>query len=421
MSEYNKNNNCEEGMVTAVNNGEEIDLGCNGSEDGFDVFAEPVILQSTDAQAENGVNVEPQDGSSDTSVFAETSANPLDVSNPLDAAIAASETKQAETTREGLLSKPPVFEYANVKEEITDTSKTFEELRAEKAADFPELEEASRVSWKVTYGKTTKAVSDPKGTSIAKIKTEIEQSIEFLDGLKKTKGEIVCKVTPTVTAQKKGEMSAYCGIFTTLEDADNSGKSICFVPSDDGNVYEIRCNEVGRFITKARNTKGLSSIRAGFTPALPHIPYAVICQAVTFFRAFMAAGHETEALVNVYWDKETKDYCPHAPVQIVSKARVEAQPPDIDTERFIHVAEIHSHNTMAAKFSATDDNDEKAARIYMVIGRLNQFFPEISVRIASGGEFVDIEPSLVIEKDGWSFPDEWLKNVTVAEKRVDDV
>jgi len=206
-----------------------------------------------------------------------------------------------------------------------------------------------------------------------------------------------------------------------LEDAENSGKPICLVPSDDGNVYEIRNNEIGRFVTKARTTKGLSSIRAGFTPALLPIPYDIICQVITFFRTFMNAENITEALVNVYWDKEREIYCPHAPVQTVSKALVETVPPDIDTDRFLHVADIHSHNTMAAKFSSTDDDDEKAARIYMVIGRLHQLLPDIAVRVAGGGGFVEIDPASVIEFDGRSFPDQWLKNVSVAEKRADNV
>jgi hypothetical protein len=221
-------------------------------------------------------------------------------------------------------------------------------------------------------------------------------------------------VTPKVTAQKKGEMPVYRGIFTTVEDAEASGKPLCVVPSDDGNVYEIRKNEIGRFVTPARNTRGLSSVRAGFIPALPPIPHSLILQTISFFRTFMDSGKETEALVNVYWDKERQRYYAHAPKQTVSKAQVDAEPADVDTARFIHAAEIHSHNTMPAKFSITDDEDEKAARIYMVIGRLNRLFPDIAARVASGGGFVSIDPNLVTEGAMWPFPQEWLENVTTA-------
>ncbi len=42
-------------------------------------------------------------------------------------------------------------------------------------------------SWTVEYGKTTKSITDPKGTTIRSVKEEIERSRAFLDGLKKAK------------------------------------------------------------------------------------------------------------------------------------------------------------------------------------------------------------------------------------------
>lgn len=54
------------------------------------------------------------------------------------------------------------------------------------------------------YGTITKTVSTPKKTTIASLKKQIEESKEFMDCLKKAKGEIECKVIPSVTAKKKG-------------------------------------------------------------------------------------------------------------------------------------------------------------------------------------------------------------------------
>ena len=53
--------------------------------------------------------------------------------------------------------------------------------------------------------------------------------------------------------------------------------------------------------------------------------------------------------------------------------------------------DIHSHNLMDAYFSSTDNSDEKATRIYAVIGRLDKLFRDISMRISVGGKFVDIK------------------------------
>ena len=69
----------------------------------------------------------------------------------------------------------------------------------------------------------------------------------------------------------------------------------------------------------------------------------------------------------------------------------EKEPVPIDPERedgLIHYADIHSHNSMAAQFSDIDDADERANRLYLVMGRLNQYFPEVSARICNGGTFL---------------------------------
>ena len=73
--------------------------------------------------------------------------------------------------------------------------------------------------------------------------------------------------------------------------------------------------------------------------------------------------------------------------------------------------DIHSHNSMKAVFSAIDDQDERSTRLYLVIGRLDRFFPEISARISCGGSFVPIEPGLVLEGLDSSFPAEWSGKV----------
>ena len=78
----------------------------------------------------------------------------------------------------------------------------------------------------------------------------------------------------------------------------------------------------------------------------------------------------------------------------------------------LHVMDIHSHNFMKAYFSTTDDADEKATRLYTVIGRLDKMLPDILTRISVGGKFEDIHPSEIFEYPFGDFPNEWLDNVT---------
>ena len=77
---------------------------------------------------------------------------------------------------------------------------TFEALRIQKADDFPELEDASAVTWQVRYGDVTKTIPTPKTDTIAAMKAEIEKSKAFLDSLKKGKvKDPECVVKPFYT------------------------------------------------------------------------------------------------------------------------------------------------------------------------------------------------------------------------------
>ena len=93
---------------------------------------------------------------------------PADI-DPLTAAVAEQEAKAEQKTAKSLFEKAPVLAYGSAREDITDPGMTFEELRIAKSADFPELSEGKKVSWTVEYGKTVKAITDPKGTTIASV------------------------------------------------------------------------------------------------------------------------------------------------------------------------------------------------------------------------------------------------------------
>ena len=193
---------------------------------------------------------------------------PAETANPIEDAFARQEEKAAQTAAKSLFEKAPVFSYGSAREDIADPAQTFEELRIAKSDDFPELSEGKRVSWSVEYGRVTKAVTDPKGTTIRSVKEEIEKSKAFLDGLKKSKDKNPdCLVKPRVTAQSKG-VASYKGVFRTLEEAQASEKPICLIPGGDGRVYELRKTEMGEFIAPKDKVIDFQQIRAGFTPAL---------------------------------------------------------------------------------------------------------------------------------------------------------
>lgn len=376
-----------------------LDLGSAPIDDDFDPFADF-------EEPENGEFTEETSGQP-----AQESASAPNTTETNSSA-KAQESKDSKTEQE-LDDKPPVFEYAGAAENIDDTSKTFDELRIDKSGDFPELEDGKRVSWIVEYGKITKTVADPKGMSIGKMKSDIEASKEFIDSLKKAKDKNpVCKLKPRVTAQSKGRASTYKGVFTSIKEAEESGKVISIVPAKDGKIYEIRNTEMGKFITQTTECDMLSEVQAGFTPALPLIPMDMMMRIVAFFRYYMQNGVEKEALLNVYYDTHSKEFFIDAPEQTVAKASVDSKiSEEYANERYIHYMDIHSHNSMKAFFSAVDDNDEKATRLYAVIGNLHEYFPDIKIRISNGGKFCEIDPAEVFELVARPFPNEWKENV----------
>lgn len=337
--------------------------------------------------------------------------------NPIAAAF---EQKTAENTKKGLLEKPPVFYHKGVKEEIDDPSMTFEELRIRKSDDFTDLEEGKRVSWSVEYCGIRKEVKDPKGTTIISMKEMIERSREFLDALKKTKDKApCCYVKPKVEMKTKGN-AAYKGKFGTLEEARNSDKVICLIPSNDGRIYELRKMEQGEFIAPKKNVVDFSEVRAGFSPALPKIPAELMGQIIAFFRAFMTDHGENEAFAQIYWDKAEKRFFAYVPKQSVCKEEVEADLHDClydDEERYLCYADIHSHNSMDAFFSGKDDQDERSTGLYLVLGKLDKFYPDVKARIFCGDSFVSIDPNIVMEGLEQPFPKEWLTQVSIRSRK----
>ena len=327
------------------------------------------------------------------------------------------EAATAQQDSRTLMELPPVFKYGACEEDITDAEITFEQLRAEKEPDFLELEDSKRVTWAVQYGRVTKTISSPAKQKIAQVKEEIELSKEFLEGLKKAKDKRPrCFVKPTVAGKSKG-IAAYKAILLSPEEAVQSPKPICLFPARDGRMYEMRKNRLGVFVTPTDHIHELSEVRAGFTPALPRIPHKIFSSVLAFFRYYAEQEYPLEVMVQIFWDSVEKRFLVIVPYQRVSGVAVNvpsASQSQLDEERFYYYADIHSHNIMPAFFSEEDDRDERATRLYIVVGRLQDTSPEIRARISNGGKFLDIPLEDVVEAGTASFPPHWSAAVQPA-------
>lgn len=120
---------------------------------------------------------------------------------------------------------------------------------------------------------------------------------------------------------------------------------------------------------------------------LPKIPYEVFYFAKEFFRD-VCRIFDTEAALNIYWNKEKRKYFIECPIQWVSHTSVYLET-DVDlaiNEKYILIAQLHSHGNIRCSFSETDNRDEMATHYYGVFyGYEENNEPEFELRVSCGG------------------------------------
>lgn len=62
--------------------------------------------------------------------------------------------------------------------------------------------------------------------------------------------------------------------------------------------------------------------------------------------------------------------------------------------------DLHSHGTMPAFFSSTDDADEKGFRFYVVIGNVDTPTPTIAARVGIYGRMLNVDPRTLFDNIG---------------------
>ena len=324
--------------------------------------------------------------------------------------IAKAQAQRDEEIISKLADKDAIFLYGSAKEPITDRECTFEDLREKYTSDFPELGSSDKVSWTVNYGSVTKKINNPGSDKVYEIKGEIEKSKAFKDGLKKAKKDADknpdCFVKPAKVAGSKGKVlkfPAYKEFCTSLEDAKKSQKAIVVIPSKDGRLYQMRKTPLGEFIAPINLVNEFDEVDSGFNMVLPKIPMELLMFILNFFEE-MSNKFQYEALVHILYDTIHKKYTIRVPEQEISHARVDSVLDEPYSDEFIHVMDFHSHNTMPAEFSGTDNRDEKETRLYAVAGEFGKGFPEIKVRAGCAGEFINIPLEQVFDINFKVFP-----------------
>lgn len=192
-------------------------------------------------------------------------------------------------------------------------------------------------------------------------------------------------------------------------------KKIIYLLQGDG-LWEIRKNKLGSFRIHLfeTNIPGLKKTieEPGWELNVPLIPLKLWDMTVSFFKEIQKV-HDTEAYLQFFYDSEKEEYVLHCPQQEVSKASVKYKTdPEFEKDKYIFVMEIHSHGTMNAFFSGTDNADEKSDRFYGVVGKIKDVYPEFKFRLILGGKQIDVELNdLFEEKQKSSYPSDWVNRI----------
>ncbi len=202
-------------------------------------------------------------------------------------------------------------------------------------------------------------------------------------------------------------------------------KSIAYVMQGNG-IYERRKNKLGTFISKIVEGEiiGLKSdLEEGWELNVPKIPAPFLGTTVHFFKKIYKK-YSSEVFLQFFFDLDKEEYVIHLPKQTVSAASVRYDNDESfeDTNKIL-VFEIHSHGSMGAFFSGTDDGDEKADRFYGVIGNITHAFPDLKMRISVGGRTSEIEVEDLFDFDEEmyhleSYPRDWANRIKEQKAQV---
>jgi len=130
-----------------------------------------------------------------------------------------------------------------------------------------------------------------------------------------------------------------------------------------------------------------------FERKLPLIPKSILDSVVKYFSSDLSV----EMVVRILYNKVTGEFLTIRADGKKGKAFMEydfyAHRELLMRSDMVVVMEIHSHNTMPANFSSTDDADETEPGVYGVIGNLDQKTPTMKFRCVLDGVFKEIAPN----------------------------
>ena len=167
-------------------------------------------------------------------------------------------------------------------------------------------------------------------------------------------------------------------------------------------VFIVLKNDFGMSFDKIENIKYVNSqlmnlVDKDIYSFVPKPPLSLFVEILEMFK-YMNDKIKSELCVNVYYSKDRNDFHLSIEDQFVNGAtsNYEYNENYEMSKDYIRYLQIHSHNSMAASFSARDNRDENFTALcyYGVVGKINsesQFYNvENTFRVWNGVRFVNI-------------------------------
>lgn len=129
------------------------------------------------------------------------------------------------------------------------------------------------------------------------------------------------------------------------------------------------------------------------------IPKELLVEIIgSFYRIVKRSGDEAAA--QIYRKDDTGEYFIYYPKQRISSAQVAYDNDEnlLELRKGNHlVMELHSHNTMSAFWSGTDDNNENECGLYMVIGTFGQDSATYKCRVKEDQTYINFPAHVVFD------------------------
>lgn len=204
-----------------------------------------------------------------------------------------------------------------------------------------------------------------------------------------------------------------------------------YVLGNDGSLYQYHQFSMGRSAmtliakTPIRTNGGKSLLKPYLKPLVndKKIPLQMLQDIVEFFKKVMemtgsgGTGHgDYEAMAHIVWNRTTEAYRVAIPKQKVSKAAVSYDWAHVSADEEV-ILDIHSHNSMDAFFSGTDERDDATyVGISGVAGKLNTAEPRLIWRFNAYATKQAMELEGIFEMPEKSVSPvvtQWMENVEV--------